>query len=212
MYESEFFGHVKGAFTGAFQDRIGRFEAANDGTLFLDEIGEIPLDLQSKLLRILQENQYERVGEVKTRDVEVCIIAATNKDLKEEIAAGRFRQNLYYRLNVFPLEVAPLRSRKEDIPLLATHFVKLFAEKMNCQEAHLTQRNVIDLQNYDWPGNIRELQNVIERAVIIAQCGKLQFNLSSPSERTIERDDPSTAQESEESGKTKKILSEKQMN
>ena len=177
LYESEFFGHVKGAFTGAFQDRIGRFEAANGGTLFLDEVGEIPLDLQSKLLRVLQENQYERVGEVKTRDVDVRIIAATNNDLKKEIEAGRFRQDLYYRLNVFPLEVPPLRSRKEDIPLLAAHFVKLFVKKMNCDGAHLTQGNVVELQNYDWPGNIRELQNVLERAVIIAQCGQLRFNL-----------------------------------
>ena len=209
LYESEFFGHVKGAFTGAFQDRVGRFEAANGGTLFLDEVGEIPLDLQSKLLRVLQENQYERVGEVKTRHVDVRIISATNKDLKEEIAAGRFRQDLYYRLNVFPLEVVPLRSRKEDIPLLATHFVKLFAKKMNCQGAHLTQGNIVDLQRYDWPGNIRELQNVIERAIITAQCGKLQFNLLPALEESADKDSLSTTAGGD---KKQSILSEQEMN
>ena len=209
LYESEFFGHVKGAFTGAFQDRVGRFEAANGGTLFLDEVGEIPLDLQSKLLRVLQEDQYERVGEVKTRNADVRIIAATNKDLKEEISAGRFRQDLYYRLNVFPLEVVPLRSRKEDIPLLAAHFVKLFAKKMNCQDAHLTQRNIIDLQKYNWPGNIRELQNVIERAIITAECGMLHFNLLPTLEGSNEEGVPPTELRN---SKAKSILSEHQMN
>ncbi len=183
LYESEFFGHVKGAFTGALKDRAGRFEVADGGTLFLDEVGEIPLDLQSKLLRVLQENQYERVGDERTRQVDVRVIAATNRDLKKEVEAGRFRQDLYYRINVFPLEVAPLRERKEDIPLLAANFLELTAKKMNCSNPpRLTQAHVIDLQKYDWPGNIRELQNVIERAVITSRCSTLQFGLPTASE------------------------------
>ena len=184
LYESEFFGHVKGAFTGALKDRAGRFQAADGGTLFLDEVGEIPLELQSKLLRVLQEGQYERVGEERTRKVDVRIIAATNQDLKEGTKAGRFRQDLYFRLNVFPIEVVSLRFRKEDIPVLATHFVGEFAKKMGCNNVKLTQANILELQRYDWPGNIRELQNVIERAIITAQCGKLYFNLSAPVDMT----------------------------
>jgi len=185
LYESEFFGHVKGAFTGALKDRAGRFEVADGGTLFLDEVGEIPLDLQSKLLRVLQENQYERVGDERTRQVDVRVIAATNRDLKKEVEAGRFRQDLYYRINVFPLEVAPLRERKEDIPLLAANFLELTSKKMNCSNPpKLTQAHVIDLQKYDWPGNIRELQNVIERAVITSRCTNLQFGLPKMSEDT----------------------------
>jgi DNA-binding NtrC family response regulator len=177
LYESEFFGHVKGAFTGAFKDRIGRFESANGGTLFLDEIGEIPLHLQSKLLRALQEKQYERVGDDRTRRVDVRIIAATNRDLMEEVANCRFREDLYYRLNVFPLQVASLRERHEDIPLLAKHFVDRVVKETKCPKPHLTARAVATLQNYDWPGNIRELRNVIERAVILARGGSLEFDL-----------------------------------
>ncbi|MCZ6794345.1 MAG: sigma 54-interacting transcriptional regulator [Planctomycetota bacterium] len=177
LYESEFFGHVKGAFTGAVKDRTGRFELADEGTLFLDEVGEIPLELQSKLLRVLQEGQFERVGEEKTRKVNVRIIAATNRDLKEEVAAGRFRQDLYYRLNVFPVEVVPLRGRTEDIPLLAAQFLELAATKLNLARPRLTQANLLRLQAYDWPGNVRELQNVIERAVIVSQSGVLRFDL-----------------------------------
>jgi len=177
LYESEFFGHVKGAFTGAFKDRVGRFEAANGGTLFLDEVGEIPLDLQSKLLRALQERQYERLGDDRTKKVDVRIVAATNRDLKAEVAAGRFREDLYYRLNVFPLEVAPLRERMEDIPLLAKHFLNIVVKEMNCPKARLTPAAVSTLQNYDWPGNIRELRNVIERATILARGGIMEFRL-----------------------------------
>jgi DNA-binding NtrC family response regulator len=177
LYESEFFGHVKGAFTGALRDRVGRFEAADGGTLFLDEVGEIPLDLQSKLLRVLQEKQYERVGDEKTKAVDVRIIAATNRDLKAEVAAGRFREDLYYRLNVFPVEVVPLRQRAEDIPLLARHFMELVTKEMNCPTARLTPPGIAMLQNYHWPGNIRELRNVIERAMILAQGAALQFDL-----------------------------------
>jgi transcriptional regulator with GAF, ATPase, and Fis domain len=177
LYESEFFGHVKGAFTGAAKDRAGRFGAAHKSTLFLDEVGEIPLELQSKLLRVLQEGQYERVGEEVTRQVDVRIIAATNRDLKREVDQKRFRQDLYYRLNVFPIEAVPLRRRKEDIPLLAEHFLKQVSDKMNCSASRLTQANLIQLQQYDWPGNVRELRNIIERAVIISQCGALHIDL-----------------------------------
>ena len=176
LYESEFFGHVKGAFTGALRDRAGRFEAAQGGTLLLDEVGEIPLELQSKLLRVLQEGQYERVGEERTRTVDVRIIAATNRDLPAEVETGRFRQDLYYRLNVFPIKVAPLRERKEDIPLLAAHFLVKAARKLNLPPARLTAAHIAQFQNHDWPGNIRELQNTIERALILAQNGTLWFD------------------------------------
>jgi DNA-binding NtrC family response regulator len=177
LYESEFFGHARGAFTSAVRDRIGRFEAAAGGTLFLDEIGEIPLELQSKLLRVLQEKCYERVGEERTRRADVRIVAATNRDLKKEIAAGRFREDLYYRLNVFPIKVAALRDRKEDIPLLASHFIELSVKELGCPRPRLTQAGIESLRNYDWPGNIRELRNVIERAAIFAQGGALEFDL-----------------------------------
>lgn len=177
LYESEFFGHVRGAFTGAIKDRVGRFEAAHGGTLFLDEIGEIPLELQSKLLRALQEKQIERVGDERTRRVDVRIIAATNRDLKAEAAAGRFREDLYYRLNVFPVQAAPLRERREDIPLLARYFVDLLGKELKCAKPRLTEAGVAKLQDYDWPGNIRELRNVIERAMIVAQGKALEFNL-----------------------------------
>jgi transcriptional regulator with GAF, ATPase, and Fis domain len=176
LYESEFFGHVKGAFTGALKDRAGRFEAAQGGTLLLDEVGEIPLELQGKLLRVLQEGQYERVGEERTRTVDVRIIAATNRDLPKDVETGRFRQDLYYRLNVFPITVAPLRERKEDIPLLAAHFLENAARKLNLPPARLTQAHITQFQNYDWPGNIRELQNTIDRALILAQNGTLWFD------------------------------------
>ncbi len=177
LYESEFFGHVKGAFTGAIKDRAGRFETAECGTLFLDEIGEVPLELQSKLLRVLQEKRYERVGEDRTRRADVRIIAATNRDLKKEASAGRFREDLFYRLSVFPIQVAPLRDRNADIPLLAQHFIELSAREMGCPKPRLTRAGVARLQSYDWPGNIRELRNVIERAVILARGGALEFDL-----------------------------------
>lgn len=176
LYESEFFGHVKGAFTGAVKDRAGRFEAAHGSTLFLDEVGEIPLELQSKFLRVLQEGQYERVGEERTRTVDVRIIAATNRDLPKEVEEGRFRQDLFYRLNVFPIEVAPLRERREDIPLLAVHFLEHAARKLKLPAGVLTQAHLHQFQGYDWPGNIRELQNRIERALILAQDRVLWFD------------------------------------
>jgi transcriptional regulator with GAF, ATPase, and Fis domain len=177
LFESEFFGHVKGAFTGAIKDRAGRFETAEGGTLFLDEIGEVPMETQGKLLRVLQEKRYERVGEDHTRQANVRIIAATNRDLKGEIAAGRFREDLYYRLHVFPIQVLPLRQRKDDIPLLAKHFIDLSVKELRCPKPRLTRAALTRLQLYDWPGNIRELRNVIERAVILARGGPLNFDL-----------------------------------
>ena len=177
LFESEFFGHVKGAFTGAVKDRAGRFETADGGTLFLDEVGEIPLDIQNKLLRILQEKRYERVGDDRTRRANVRMVAATNRDLRKAVAAGRFREDLYYRLNVFPIQVAPLRERRDDIPLLAKHFVELSARELKCTKPRLTRAAVTKLQDYDWPGNVRELRNVIERAVILARGRVLEFDL-----------------------------------
>ena len=177
LYESEFFGHAKGAFTGAVSDRMGRFEAADGGTLFLDEVGEIPPSLQGKLLRVLQEGEFERVGEGRTRKVDVRIIAATNKNLMEEIKSGRFREDLYYRLNVFPVEVTPLRDRKEDIPLLVTHFIEVLSRRLNRPVPRLTEANLMDMKAHDWPGNVRELQNIIERALILSPHGRLHFDL-----------------------------------
>jgi transcriptional regulator with GAF, ATPase, and Fis domain len=177
LFESEFFGHTRGAFTGALKDRAGRFETAEGGTLFLDEIGEVPLELQGKLLRVLQEKRYERVGEDRTRQADVRIVGATNRDLKKEVAAGRFREDLYYRLNVFPIHVAPLRERREDIALLAKHFMSLSAKTLGCPPARLTRAAMVQLTNYNWPGNVRELKNVIERAVILARGGAAEFDL-----------------------------------
>jgi transcriptional regulator with GAF, ATPase, and Fis domain len=177
LYESEFFGHVKGAFTGAIKDRAGRFEAADGGTLLLDEVAEIPFSLQSKFLRVLQEKQYERVGEERTRTVDVRIIAASNRNLKKEVQEGRFRQDLYYRLNVFPVEVPPLRERKEDIALLAAHFLEQAARRLRLPAPKLSDAHLRLLQSYDWPGNVRELQNAVERALILAQQGALRFDL-----------------------------------
>jgi transcriptional regulator with GAF, ATPase, and Fis domain len=177
LYESEFFGHAKGAFTSAIRDRVGRFEAATGGTLFLDEIGEIPLELQGKLLHVLQEKTYERVGEDRTRRADVRIIAATNRDLRNEVAAGRFRSDLYYRLNIFPIKAAPLRDRKEDIPLLTAHFIDLAVRELGVKRPRLTTAGIKALQDYDWPGNVRELRNVIERTAIFAQGEALVFEL-----------------------------------
>ncbi len=177
LFESEFFGHVKGSFTGAIKDRAGRFELANGGTLFLDEVGEIPLELQGKLLRVIQEGEFERVGDETTRSVDVRIIAASNRDLKKGAAQGVFRQDLYFRLSVFPIESPALRERPEDIPLLAAHFLKCAAERFQTPMPILKQRHVMQLQRYSWPGNVRELQNVMERAVITAQDGALAIDV-----------------------------------
>jgi transcriptional regulator with GAF, ATPase, and Fis domain len=177
LFESEFFGHMRGAFTGAVRDKPGRFELADGGTLFLDEIGEVPLAMQAKLLRVLQEQEIERVGDTRTRKINVRIVAATNRDLKKEVAAGRFRQDLFYRLVVFPLEIPPLHERREDIAPLAAHFVRLTARKMNRPPPRFTKAHAEQLTAHDWPGNIRELQNAVERAVILAQHGPLRFEL-----------------------------------
>jgi len=177
LFESEFFGHVRGAFTGAVADRVGRFELADQGTLFLDEIGEIPLELQGKLLRVLQEGQFERVGDTRTRSVDVRVVAATNRRLEEEVAAGRFREDLFYRLNVFPIESVPLRRRPEDIPLLAAHFLAKVCRRHGRDGLQLSRGDVERLQGYHWPGNVRELENLIERALIVSTGNRLVIDL-----------------------------------
>jgi transcriptional regulator with GAF, ATPase, and Fis domain len=179
LFESEFFGHVKGAFTGALRDRVGRFELANGGTLFLDEVSEIPIELQSKLLRAIQEGEYERVGSDKTLKTDVRLVAATNRNLVEEVRRGRFREDLYYRLNVFPITLAPLRERKSDIPLLAAHFVERACKEFKKVLCYIPPESLASLKTYEWPGNVRELQNVVERAVITARDGPISFELPS---------------------------------
>jgi len=183
LIESELFGHERGAFTGALTKKIGRFELADGGAIFLDEIGEFPMDLQPKLLRVLQEGEFERLGSTQTQKVDVRVISATNRNLPQCIEAGTFRLDLYYRLNVFPIEVLPLRERKEDIPLLAQHFLRKFAFKFGRQTSVISQKVMNSLVNYHWPGNIRELENIIERGVIISPGEKLVLGdalLSSP--------------------------------
>ena len=184
LYESEFFGHIKGAFTGAIKNRAGRFQAADKGTLFLDEIGEVPIEVQAKLLRVLQEGTYERLGENITRHTNVRIIAATNKNIQKDIKQGRFRQDLYYRLNVFPITIAPLRERQEDIKPLACHFLKKISKDMQRNVPKISNLNMEKLAAYSWPGNVRELRNVIERSVIISKGEKFKFNISDYSNKT----------------------------
>jgi transcriptional regulator with GAF, ATPase, and Fis domain len=178
MFESEFFGHVRGAFTGAMRDRPGRFQIADGGTIFLDEIGDLPFELQPKLLRVLQEGEYDRVGDDVTRKVDVRVIAATNQNLTEEVRARRFREDLFYRLNVFPLVLPPLRERTDDIPLLATHAISEVSKRLRIQAPTLTQADAARLQRYDWPGNVRELENVIERAVILSKGVRLRLDIA----------------------------------
>ena len=180
LFESEFFGHVKGAFTGAHRDRIGRFQLADGGTLFLDEVGEIPLELQGKLLRVLQESEFERVGDDVTRSVDVRVIAATNRNLEQLIVDGKFREDLFYRLSVFPVEVPPLRERGEDIVQLAQYFLEQTCKDFGREALTLTRSQAAKLRAYDWPGNVRELKNVIERAVILSTGQVLRLDLSMP--------------------------------
>ena len=168
LLESELFGHEKGAFTGAISQRIGRFELANRGTVFLDEVGEIPLELQPKLLRVLQEREFERLGSTRTLRTDARLIAATNRDLAALVDEQKFRQDLFYRLNVFPITVPPLRERREDIPMLVRHFAQQFARRMKKNVETIPSETMEALTRYDWPGNIRELQNLIERAVILS--------------------------------------------
>ena len=174
LIESELFGHEKGAFTGALQKQIGRFELANGGTLFLDEIGEIPLELQAKLLRVLQEGEFERIGNPRTMKVDVRVIAASNRNLEQEILKGRFRKDLFYRLNVYPITIKPLRERISDIPLLVEYFVKCLNQKMGKKITRIPKKALEQLKFYDWPGNIRELENIIERAMILSKSSTLK--------------------------------------
>jgi transcriptional regulator with GAF, ATPase, and Fis domain len=212
LFESEFFGHVRGAFTGAARDRLGRFQLADKGTIFLDEVGEIPLELQSKLLRVLQEHQIERIGEDQVRQLDVRVIAATNHDLKGECESGRFRRDLYYRLSVFPIELPPLRNRPEDVGLLAAHFLDTTVRRLNRPEVVLTERALEQLTAYDWPGNIRELRNVIERAVILSQSGPLRIGgvlgTSRPAARGAQTRLPADLEERQDQAAGSKALSQ----
>jgi formate hydrogenlyase transcriptional activator len=173
LLESELFGSEKGAFTGAFAQKIGRFEMADSGTLFLDEIGDIPLALQPKLLRVLQEKEFERLGSGKTHHIDVRLVVATHRNLEEMVARKQFRSDLYYRLNVFPIVLPPLRERREDIPLLVSHFVEVFARRMGKRIRSIPTERLDAFTSYSWPGNVRELQNLIERAVILSEKGVL---------------------------------------
>jgi len=205
LLESELFGHEKGAFTGAIAQKIGRFEMADKGTLFLDEVGDIPPALQPKLLRVLQEQEFERLGSGRTHKVDVRLVAATNRDLVKMVARGQFRSDLYYRLNVFPILLPALRERREDIPELVTHFVKTFGRRMGKQVDSIPAETMAAFQWYSWPGNIRELQNLVERAVILSRDGALpnplhknQTELMMPSlARTCTFQSPMTLEDSD---------------
>ena len=208
LFESEFFGHVKGAFSGALKDRIGRFQLADGGTLFLDEIGSLPAAMQPKLLRVLQEGEFEAVGDEHTRRANVRIIAASNRDLKSAVRTGRFREDLYYRLSVFPIEVPPLRERKEDIPVLAKYFVEAACKRLNRSPLQLSASQIRQLQDYDWPGNARELQNLIERAVIRARLGSLHFDIGEGTEARLGAD---AARAESAAPETTEIFTEEEM-
>ena len=186
LLESELFGHEKGAFTGAIMRKPGRFEVADKGTLFLDEVGDIPLDLQPKLLRVLQEREFERLGSTRTLQVDVRVIAATHRDLKEMVEDGEFRSDLFYRLHVFPLPVPPLRDRREDIQMLVRHYVDKCARRMNRRIETIPSHTMEVLTRYPWPGNVRELQNFIERAVILSPGSTLRAPLAELQEETIQ--------------------------
>ena len=197
LIESELFGHEKGAFTGALSKRIGRFELADGGTIFLDEIGEMPLELQPKLLRVIQEGEFERLGGAETKKVDVRIIAATNRNLEEEVEKGEFREDLYYRLNVFPLMIPPLRERIEDVPLLAGHFLRKFNVAFGKSIESIGKSSLVALSTYSWPGNVRELENVMERAVITSMGKKLDLRDSIPSAKASKKEGLITLEESE---------------
>lgn len=205
LFESEFFGHVKGAFTGAHRDRIGRFQLADSGTLFLDEVSEIPLELQGKLLRVLQESEFERVGDDVTRTVDVRVIAATNRNLEQLIVDGDFREDLFYRLSVFPVDVPPLRARGDDVVQLAQHFLEQTCKDFGRPILTLTRAQTANLREYDWPGNVRELKNVIERAVILSQGKVLRLDLSMPGFK------PESDESPEEAVITDSVMTDKQI-
>ena len=185
LLESEFFGHEKGAFTGAIAQRIGRFELADKGTLFLDEVGDIPLPLQPKLLRVLQEHEFERLGSARTHRVDIRVVAATHRDLGQMADRNEFRRDLYYRLNVFPVVLPPLRAHPEDIPALVTHFVDFYGRRIGKRIEHIAEETMAALISYTWPGNVRELQNLIERAVILSSGGVLPNPLPSNHQQTV---------------------------
>jgi formate hydrogenlyase transcriptional activator len=184
LLESELFGHEKGAFTGAIAQRVGRFELASGGTLFLDEVGDIPPELQPKLLRVLQEQEFERLGSTRTIRVDVRLVAATNADLAQKVADKQFRDDLYYRLNVFPIAIPPLRERREDIPVLVRHFAQQYGRRMKKSIEKIAAKAMDALWQYDWPGNVRELENFIERAVILSRGSELELPLSELSARS----------------------------
>ena len=211
LIESELFGHEKGAFTGADKRRSGRFEIANNGTIFLDEVGELPLDLQAKLLRVLEEGEFERVGGSHSLKVNVRVIAATNRNLEESVRRGDFRSDLYYRLNIFPITLPPVRERRDDIPMLVTHFVRQLSQKLGKSVDAIPQETMAKLRNYSWPGNIRELRNVIERAVIITQGSQLQVNddLSTPA---LGAQDPSARRDAFDSFPSGETLEQNEYN
>lgn len=205
LFESEFFGHMKGAFTGAHRDRIGRFQLADGGTIFLDEIGEIPMELQGKLLRVLQESEFERVGDDITRSVDVRVIAATNRNLEQLIVDGEFREDLFYRLSVFPVDVPPLRERGDDVVQLAQHFLEQTCKDFGREPMTLTRSQAVNMKAYSWPGNVRELKNVIERAVILSPGKTLRLDLSMPGLKVDEEAPVTAAPQSEE------VLTEQEM-
>jgi formate hydrogenlyase transcriptional activator len=209
LLESELFGHEKGAFTGAIAQRIGRFEIANHGTMFLDEVGEIPLELQPKLLRVLQEREFERLGNTRTFHTDTRLVAATNRDLEALVGEQRFRSDLFYRLNVFPIRVPALRERPEDIPLLVRHFAQQFARRMNKQICSIAVETMSALSRYHWPGNVRELQNVIERAVIVSRASELRVPISDLKSR-IASDQNTGSQTLEEAVRTHILATLKQ--
>ena len=208
LLESELFGHEKGAFTGAIAQRVGRFELANRGTVFLDEIGEIPLELQPKLLRVLQEREFERLGSTRTLRTDARLIAATNRDLTAMVEEQKFRSDLYYRLNVFPVRVPPLRERREDIPLLVRHFVQQFSRRMNRSIETIPSETMSALVRYDWPGNIRELQNVIERAVIVSNGPVLKVPLDGLRTRVPSAESSNGGSAPEDTGNMRGVLEE----
>jgi formate hydrogenlyase transcriptional activator len=185
LLESELFGHERGAFTGAISQKIGRFELADKGTLFLDEVGDIPLSLQPKLLRVLQEQEFERLGSARTHRVDVRIVAATHRDLEHMVKQSEFRGDLYYRLNVFPIPLPPLRARREDIPALVTYFVDLYGRQIGKRVEQIPEETMLALRSYNWPGNVRELQNLIQRAVILSYDGVLPNPLPSNHLETV---------------------------